>query len=298
MQRSTRRLALFTFLVAALASGAVRAQTKACRASGEVGQLPKMPGLQPLVLFTEFNPWAMLVGGDTPTFALYVDGTVIFWSGDGRAGRYLSTRLTAPELASFSQELEEQQLSAVCPYYSLTQWTDQTTNRIVFQVHNGYKIIEVYGSLRADHPAETGSDQLPPQLRRFLEKLIGFKSESAKPWLPPFFEVVLWPFDYAKGKPAIWPADLPDLTDSKTVKHGDRYSVYIPIEKLDEWKSFSSKMTEKQAILLGGKKWTSSTRFPFPHEISPASGRSNAPAFRPTKRASQPAALFAPGPSQ
>jgi hypothetical protein len=37
----------------------------------------KWTGTEPLVLLTEYNPWAMAIASDTPTFALYADGTVI-----------------------------------------------------------------------------------------------------------------------------------------------------------------------------------------------------------------------------
>jgi hypothetical protein len=55
-------------------------------------------GTQPLVLLTEYNPWAMVIGSDSPTFALYGNGTVI-WRAEGRSGKYMTVALAPSEVA-------------------------------------------------------------------------------------------------------------------------------------------------------------------------------------------------------
>jgi hypothetical protein len=59
----------------------------------------KWTGTEPVVLLTEYNPWAMAIGSDTPTFALYEDGTVIYWQGDRRSGRYVTAKLTQTQVS-------------------------------------------------------------------------------------------------------------------------------------------------------------------------------------------------------
>jgi hypothetical protein len=257
-------------LTLSLCSGIPTNTSSAAQTPNDLG-LPTKPlhwkGLQPIILFTEYNPWAMLVGGDTPSVALYVDGTVIFWQGDRRSGRYMTAHLTPAQTKNFFSPLTVQDIASFHSDYSLTQTTDQTTNKLVVLTSQGYKTISVYGDLRDGYHHEAGSDDLPAGLQSIFSELVNYSVPDAKPWMPDFLEVVIWPFEYARGKPVNWPATWPDLSDPKTVRRGNSYSIYLPVSRLEEFRTFSKRIGPKQAVLIDKKKWTLLARYPFPHEI-------------------------------
>src|SRR5262245_28012798 len=59
-------------------------------------------GPKPVAVFTEFNPWLMVIGSDTPRVAIYENGDVIFVKKIGEAYAYHAVRLPPAQL----QELE------------------------------------------------------------------------------------------------------------------------------------------------------------------------------------------------
>ena len=208
----------------------------------------------------------MAIGSDTPTFALYADGTAIYWQGDRRSGKYVTANLSpyqVPALIS-SAHLDKVQIFKDC--YSIFDGTDAPTNVLVAKTSQGYKSIEVYGSIR--DMEGTAADRLPIELQTAFKTLLAFRSDQAKPWQPPYFEVIIWPFTYAKSS-LTWPSGLPDLADRNTVKGKNSYDLFVPISKLNEYESLARRLKQKQAVLIDGKKWTMSARFPFPHESAP-----------------------------
>ena len=85
-------------------------------------------GPKPVAIFTEFNPWLMVIGSDTPRVAIYENGEVIFVKQIGEAYAYHSIKLTPAQL----QELEArwQSVFAVTPPkdgYDVSDATDQAT---------------------------------------------------------------------------------------------------------------------------------------------------------------------------
>jgi len=224
------------------------------------------PGLAPLLLFTEYNPWAMAIGSDTPTFAAYEDGTIIYWKGDLRSGEYVSTHLGPAELQSFMKALPVFQQGNLKDCYSLTNWTDQPTNVLVIKTDSGYKSISVYGQIRRPLPREDKTDSLPSELQATFASLLAYTNPEAHRWKPDFFEVMIWPFTYSKEKPKPWPSSWPDLDDPATVKRSMSYSLFVPISQFDAFTTFAHTIGAKQAVLIDGKKWTISARLPFPHE--------------------------------
>ncbi|MGA1981318.1 MAG: hypothetical protein ABSG84_02510 [Acidobacteriaceae bacterium] len=226
----------------------------------------KWSGLQPLILLTEYNPWAMAVGSDTPTFALYVDGTVIYWQGDRRAGKYVTANLPPSQVSILINTAHLDNVEHLTNCYSIFDGTDAPTNVLVVKTPQGYKSIEVYGSIRDMEGIP--ADRLPTELQTAFKTLLAFRSDQAKPWQPPYFEVFIWPFTYAKSA-VTWPIDFPDLADRNTLKGKSGYNLFVPISKLNEYEGFVRKLKQTQAVLIDGKKWTTSTRFPFPHEGAP-----------------------------
>jgi hypothetical protein len=227
----------------------------------------KWSGLQPLILLSEYNPWAMVVGSDTPTFALYADGTVINWQGERRSGKYVSSHISPDQIEKLltASDLDTPQRFKDC--YAVENVTDLPTNVLVVRTEQGYKVITVYGVIR-HVGGETPPNTIPSDLQKAFDTLLAFRTDDGQPWKPPYFEVIIWPFTYAKPESA-WPANLPNLIDKNTIKGKGIYHLFIPISKLNEYESFAKKLKPTQAVLLDGKKWAISARFPFPHEAVP-----------------------------
>lgn len=184
-------------------------------------------GSEPLILLTEYNPWAMSVGSDTPTFALYTDGTTIYWEGDRRSGKYVVTHLSKSQVNELLAASHLDKATQFHDCYDLVNSTDEPTNVLTVKTSNGFKSIAVYGHVR-EHDPETQAAKLPVDLRTAFDYLFGFRSQNAKPWRPPFFEVTIWPFTYAKSS-IQWPTNFPNLTNSRTVKHKQSYHLFLPI---------------------------------------------------------------------
>lgn len=220
---------------------------------------------RPLVMLTEYNPWAMVVGSDTPSFVLYDDGTLIYWGERDQAKQYLSVKLSGEETMSLLKSIKPDELAKLQATYEISEWTDQPTNVFRFWMPDpsGNKKISVYGSLRA---LDSRPPVLPESLWVALKLLRSYDNPKAAPWVPAYVEVMLWPFGYAKES-VDWPAAWPGLNDPKTVKHSSLYSIYIESSHLEELKAFKARLKPKQAVKLSNKKWAMEIRFPFPHEI-------------------------------
>ena len=223
----------------------------------------KWTGTEPLILLTEYNPWAMAVGFDTPTFALYVDGTVIYSQGDRTSGKYVTAHLTQTQVSHWLEAAHLDKLDQFKDCYSIFDGTDAPTNVLVVKTSRGFKSIEVYGMIR--HLENVPQTRLPADLQTAFKTLLAFRAEKATPWQPPYFEVIIWPFTYAKSS-ARWPSSFPGISDQNTQRIRSGYRLFLPITELDQYKDFIATIKPKQAVLLNGRKWTLSARFPFPHE--------------------------------
>jgi len=242
------------------------ARSQECSDYGSGHAAFKWTGTEPLALLTEYNPWAMVVGSDSPTFALYVDGTVIYWQGDNRSGKYVTAHLSGSQISDLLKATRLDKLDQFKTCYSIFDGTDAPTNVLVVKTSSGFKSIEVYGQIRdMDKVPDT---KIPTDLRAALQKLLTFAVEDATPWQPRYFQVILWPFTYAKSN-ASWPSNFPGISDQNTQSRRDGYWLFLPIADLSQYQSFVAKLQPTQAVLLDGRKWAISSRLPFPHEGMP-----------------------------
>jgi hypothetical protein len=108
---------------------------------------------------------------------------------------------------------------------------------------------------------------LPDELTRALRRVLKYDNANSSAWMPEYIEVMIWPFDYAKGKVADWPAKWPGIADKKTIRRKNTYSIFVPESQYAELKKFMAQLKQTQAVGIDNKKWAVSTRFPFPHEL-------------------------------
>lgn len=213
----------------------------------------------PLLILLETDPWAMVIGSDTPAFALYEDGRAIYRTKSG----YRSVKLAAGELRGFLESLELDALAGSSGGYTATEWTDQPQNWLLIYGAKDPIFIWVYGSFRE----EAVRAKLPPEIVAIRDKLRSFEDGRASKWLPGEFEVMIWPYDYAPDPSIVWPKKWPGLDAPTTRSRGeDRFSLYLPSAVLESLRAFLATRREKGAVEIGGKKWAASFRLPFPHE--------------------------------
>ena len=214
----------------------------------------------PLLVMVEADPWLMVIGSDSPTFALYDDGEVIV----RREHEYRSTKLNSVEFRDLVASLDLTALASLARQYVLVEATDQPIEH-VFSYNDGkISVASVYGAPRS----RSARAKLPPKLLSVLDKIYSFDPPRAKPWQPEKVEVMIWPYQYAPEKSIIWPKDWPGIGDKSTVRRGDGYSIFISSSRYAELKSFLAGRSEKGAVEIGGKKWAVSLRLPFPGEKS------------------------------
>lgn len=224
----------------------------------------------------ERNPWLMVIGSDSPTFALYDDGAVV-WLRDKPTKDEPFSRGATPTASVALKELIPYDLAKFADHYQLTSWTDQPTTVI----WTPKKTISIYGNWRttsnpmASDPqlraiAERDkkmSDSFPAEIRASLLRVDEQRKHEGDAWLPNRVEVMLWPYEYAPEESIVWPQKWPDLSATITVKRGEgSYSVFLPSEELPALREFLAKRRPRGAVLIDGKKMSASFRFPFPRE--------------------------------
>ena len=207
----------------------------------------------------ESDPWRMVIGSDSPSFAMYEDGTVIY----GTEAGYKTAKLDGTNRDAFLSQLKIEELSSASGGYQASDWTDQPTTALLVYRKERPFYISVYGSLK---DKEVRS-RVPDVILAAADKLHAFRAAGESDWLPDKIEVMVWPYDYAPEASINWPSHWPGLKAPDTKQRGeDSYSIFIPSNELDELKAFLKTRQAKGAVEIDGKKWSVSYRLPFSHE--------------------------------
>lgn len=212
----------------------------------------------PVIVLLTSNPWLDVIGSDSPSFALYEDGTVIYRTKSG----FKSAKLEGAELDAMRREYAAPGLAALSGAYEADFATDQPDNDLLIYGAEHPFFISIYGSLNRPEVAQ----RLPDTLRSAYARLSAFDLPNATDWLPEKIEVVIWPYDYAPEESIKWPPEWPALGDPATRKRGDSYSIFLSSTELDRLRAFLATRKAKGAVEIAGKKWAVSFRMPFPHE--------------------------------
>lgn len=214
---------------------------------------------RPVIVLVEHNPWAMVVGGDSASFALYLDGTVIFRAYNG----FRSVKLEDREMVQLMAQLDVDALSHADSDHETTSVTDQRSQ--VLYVFGQRKRVRhyIYGA-----PVK-GAMRTPvwPTLVAAYDRMLSFNNPRARTWLPEKIEVMIWPYEHAVEPSIVWPQDWPGLDDPGTrPRHSGQFSLYLPSLHYLELVDFLKTRREKGAVEIDGRKWSVGFRFPFPNE--------------------------------
>jgi hypothetical protein len=238
------------------------------------------------VVLYRLNPWLNTIGSDSPVFALYSDGTVIYCKSDSTTyeSNYYSATLTSRQAMRIFSDLGALSNDSG---YSLSNATDQPRNLLIwFRPDGSKKSVVVEGNLIRDSTANTTAktlvgnfyisnptseqnsyseselSRIPGSVLKVFTELLSFEAKDAKPWLPTYIELLIKPGGAPGGFE--WPHDWPDLQDKFTKQRkADNYSVFLKSEHFEELKNL---MAKTPFARINGRSWSVDCRFPVPQE--------------------------------
>ncbi|MCB2088813.1 MAG: hypothetical protein R3E18_13320 [Sphingomonadaceae bacterium] len=211
----------------------------------------------PEIVLLESDPWGMVIGSESPRFALYSDGQVIYRTDDG----FRSVRLKEAELLSIKNSLSKVDSPKFYGEYDVAEATDQPDNSLLIY-GDPPVFLSVYGSL----DDQQVTSRLPAAVAEAFNTIRAFKSARSEPWMPAQIEVMIWPYDYAPEPSIHWNEEWPDLSAPSTIQRGDSYSLFLPSSELGALESFLALKNPRGAVEINDRKWAASYRIPFPQE--------------------------------
>jgi hypothetical protein len=234
-------------------------------------------GPKPVAVLIHTNPWLMVIGSDTPMVTIYDDGQVIYLKREkDKRPTLLQKKITLDELTKVKKKLSAfGDYSKLKRYYDLAPHvTDQPETKIYLNLDGKTSVTSVYALMVCDTklPATTTlggkqkPDELPKTIRDLHAYLTSLHFADAKPWEPPYVEVMIWRYDYAPDESIHWPKDWPSLESPNTLKRGDSYSIFLPGKELPKLHDFLKTQKKKGAVEIEGKKWAVSFRYAFSSE--------------------------------
>lgn len=217
---------------------------------------------KPIIVLKETDPWLMSIGSDIASFALYEKGQIIYKSVENKKLKIYEVTLNQNELKKVIQSFSiPKSLYSLKENIIASDWTDQPSNELYLNI-NKKKTISVYGSLRKKAAERK---RTPIEFLAVYDNIKKYRNNAAKEWLPNKIEIIFWDYDYAPNKRK-WIKGFPDLNSKTTIKYNnDSYSVFIDKAKFEEFKKYYSKMGEKEAVEINGRKMAISYRLPFPN---------------------------------
>jgi hypothetical protein len=233
-------------------------------------------GPKPIAVLIQTDPWAMVMGADTPRIAVYEDGSVIFLKKSEKSASYHRKDLSEIQLADFKKRLTPTaHLKDLKRSYTLLPHvTDQP--EALFYLRDGERELttSVYGLKAAGTklpaytvlPGKQKPDAAPDELLELHKYLCTVDYPDSQEWTPRYLEVMIWPYEYAPDASIVWPKDWPGLDSKRSFKRGDSYSIFLDGSALPELRKFLKSRKEKGAVEIGGKKWAVSFRAVFPSE--------------------------------
>ena len=214
-------------------------------------------GPMPEIVLLERDPWGEVLGSDSPRFALYSDGQVIYRTEDG----FRSVHLSEPEIHSIKNSLSKADSPALYGEYDVAHATDQPDSSLLVY-GDPPMFLSFYGSL----DDQQVTSRLPAAVAKAFSTIRSFKSARSEPWMPAQIEVMIWPYEYAPEPSIHWKKEWPDLSAPSTIQRGDSYSLFLPSSEMRSLKSFLAQRNPKGAVEIEGRKWAASYRIPFPEE--------------------------------
>jgi hypothetical protein len=236
------------------------------------GEFNPFEGPKPIAVLIQTDPWAMVMGADTPRIAVYEDSTIVFLKRTKSSASYHYNKLSDIELSDFKKHLNPVlQRKDTKRFYNLRpNVTDQAQS--MFYVRDGERefVTRVYGlyvsGTKPPSYSTREKNMVPEELFELHRYLSSVEYSDSTEWIPKYLEVMIWPYDYAPERSIIWPKEWPGLDSERSKKRGDSYSIFLDGKMLPELQKFLRTKKERGAVEIGGKKWAISYRGIFPGE--------------------------------
>lgn len=238
---------------------------------GRAADFHPFDGPIPVVILIETNPWAMVIGADTPRVAVYDDGEVIIAKEQNQRLQYYQLTLDAPSLKTMRAQLSALlSINDLKHSYELVRATDQPEAKFYLSDKKRELVTSIYGLSNAANSLIVAGDAkkagIPSALLEFYKWLLGLDGSSGKVWTPNYVEVMLWDYSYAPQPSIKWPRDWPSLDSDRAVKRGEAYSIFLDGRLQPQLTAFLATRSEKGAVEISGKKMAADYRYTFPGE--------------------------------
>ena len=233
-------------------------------------------GPKPIVILIQSDPWAMVIGSDTPRVAIYENGDVMFV-------KTVNDRLVYHHVLLDKEGLEKvrKQIRPVLGIKELKPWYNMRPNvtdqpKAMFYLRDGDREVatSVYGLMAAgtklpaytEFPGGPKPTNPPDELLELHKWLCKMDYPDSKEWTPKYVEVMLSDYSYAPEASIQWPKEWPSLNSDRAIKRGHSYSIFLDGSLLPKLREFLATQKEKGAVEIEGKKMAASYRFTFPGE--------------------------------
>jgi len=134
-----------------------------------------------------------------------------------------------------------------------------------------------YNNIPMKQWLEEGRAKMPGLWKNLYIKMGEFRvddnkekeKQEVRDWMPEKVEVFIWDYHYAPDDPPLeWPSDWPNIESPPplAIPRKSGWSLYIDKSQADAVRELEEKRREKQAVLISGKKWAISSRYPLPGE--------------------------------
>lgn len=213
----------------------------------------------PIVLWTGSDPWLHVIGADSPSFALYESGRVIYRDPESQDGpRWLTVVLDHGQVAEFIDALDVDGFLELDGYIELAGATDQPTDRFIIQTEGCIAAVSAYGL------NGYGAEPAPEALERVHAAISGFRHADAVEWQPSTYEVTLSLSD--RSAQFDWADEWPGLDHPAAwARRDDAFSLYFSpdhhaalLKILEDGPRYAE---------LDERVWQVNFRIPFPHEV-------------------------------
>ena len=228
-------------------------------------------GSAPVLVLMTNDPWAQVIGSDTPRLVAYDDGTIIYQREQNKISGLWVAHLTPDGLSKLVNVARPLlQLPGLQRHYNLAPGvTDQPTTTLFVSDKDVTKVVGVYGLTsqgRSFHEHLKGEEPPPPEFMKVHKSLCDYLVPDAKPWVPPYIEIMLWDYNYAPDTSIIWPSKWPKLDSPRARKRGHSFSIYLDGTELRPLRDFAATRKEKGAVEISGRKFALDYRCTFPSE--------------------------------
>lgn len=207
----------------------------------------------PVIVLYEANHWTFYPHSESPVFALYDDGTVIF-SNTKESGFTLDYSYEVLDSSSFYNLIKnlnyKDVLSKEDYNNTLANYTSQPQNYFYFfEGDNRYSYL-YYGSLRKDMKSRKNASKKVIEL---FDKLAYYQSDNAKKWTPELYELMVQTQNGNNG--VSWPDSLPDFNSSSTVMRDSTfYSLYLTSQEYKVFEELNEKKSKEVSFVINGKE--------------------------------------------